>query len=222
MLSSNWISHGLQAATIIAMTAGFAAASDDNTRMYRWKDKDGAAHYGDYVPPEYTGSSHTVLNENGVPIESVAGDLSEEEIAAQKEATRIREEKATAARMAAIRDQVLLSTYLSVEEIEALRDRRVELISGQIRITEKYLDDLRSRLLRLELEANRFSPYSSDPKARPIDEKLARELSETMNSILLYENNLDRVISKRHQLVKKFASDITRFSELKGMSHNNE
>jgi hypothetical protein len=223
MLSSKWISRGLQAVTIIAMTASFAAAAeDDSTRVYRWKDKDGAVHYGDYVLPEYSGTGHTVLNEHGVPIEFVAGDLSEEEQAARQEANRIREEKAEAARMAALRDKVLLSTYLSVEEIQDLRDRRVELLSGQIRITEKYLDDLRSRLLKLEREANRYSPYSSDPKARPIDQKLARELSETMNSIMLYEKNLDRVVSQRQGLIEKFAADITRFSELKGLSLNNE
>lgn len=222
MLSSNWINRGLLAATIIAITANLAVATDDNTRVYRWTDKDGAAHYGDYMPPEHSGSGHSVLNEHGVAIKTVTGELSEEELAAQQEANRIHEEKAKAARMASIRDQVLLSTYLSVEEIEALRDRRVELLSGQIRITEKYLEDLRTRLLKLEREANRYSPYSSDPKAKPIDEKLARELSETMNSILLYEKNMDRVLAEREQLVEKFASDITRFSELKGLSHNVE
>ena len=97
---------------------------------------------------------------------------------------------------ALLRDKVLLSTYLSVEEIEALRDRRIELVAGQIRVTQIYLDNLRNKLLKLEKEAQRFSPYSSDPDARPIDEKLARELSDTLDSIMLYEQNLSRSIAK--------------------------
>lgn len=192
------------------------AGDDDGTKVYRWQDEAGNRHYGDYVPPEYADTGHTVLNRHGVEVEQVKGRLTAEELA---EIAR-QEEAAEARRQAAIRDKVLLSTYLSVDEIEALRDRRMELLAGQIRVTQTYLDNLRQKLLKLEKQAQRFSPYSIDPDARPIDEGLARELSETLSSIHLYERNLASSREERDQVRQKFAADIARFSELKGLSRN--
>jgi len=79
---------------------------------------------------------------------------------------------------------------------------------------------LRGKLIKLEREAQRFSPYSAKTEAQPIDEKLARELSETLNSILLYEKNLAKSRDEKKQVQQKFASDIRRFMELRGLTQN--
>ncbi len=222
MQSRKGIIGGLLSLAVFGLACSVpATAKEDDTRVYRWKDKSGAQHYGDYVPPEHAGQGHEVLNRQGVAIESVSGELTPAQLAARREQARIEAEAAEALRQAAIRDKVLLSTYLSVEEIEALRDRRVELLGGQIRITQKYLDNLRAKLIKLEREAQRFSPYSAETNAPPIDEKLARELSETLNSILLYEKNLAKSRDESKQVQQKFAADIKRFMELQGLTHNN-
>lgn len=207
------------AALAMAGLAPVAAvhADDDSDKVYRWQDEEGNRHYGDYVPPEYAGDDHSVLNRHGVEVERVRGSLTAEELEAQERQAAADE----ALRKAAIRDKVLLSTYLSVSEIEALRDRRMELLSGQIRVTQTYLDNLREKLLKLEKQARRFSPYSPDPDAKPIDERLARELSETLSSIHLYEKNLAKSREERTQVERKFAADIKRFNELQGLTRNN-
>ncbi len=221
MHSWNIIYRGFLSLTVIGLIWSLPAnANEKDTRVYRWKDKSGEQHYGDYVPPEHSGQGHEVLNKHGVAIESVAGELTPEQLAARREQAKIEAEAAEVLRQAVIRDKVLLSTYLSVDEIEALRDRRIELLGGQIRITQKYLDNLRAKLIKLEREARRFSPYSAEPNAQPIDEKLARELSETLNSILLYEKNLAKSRKEMKQVRQKFAADIKRFLELRGMTYN--
>ncbi len=208
---------GLGAAALAVLALGAASAhAEDETRVYRWKDANGNAYYGDYVPPEHSGAEHQVLNEYGVAVESVAGEKSAEQKAAAAEVARQQAIAAEAQRVAEVRDKVLLDTYLSVAEIEDLRDRRVELLGGQIRITQIYLDNLRGKLLKLEKEAQRYSPYSDNPNARPIDEKLARELSETLNSIHLYEQNLSKSQAELTQVEMKFADDIARLQELRG------
>ena len=116
------------------------------------------------------------------------------------------------------RDETLLDTYLSVAEIESLRDRRAEMLDGQIHYTEVYLDALREKLGRLQKDAARFRPYSSDPKAPPIHENLAKELSDTLDSIIRYEKTLTDARAKKVQLVAKFEDDIGRFRELKGLN----
>ena len=93
----------------------------------------------------------------------------------------------------------------------------VKLLDGQIRVTEIYLANLREKLQKLQTDASRFQPYNSDPNAPPIHDWLAKELSNTLNSILVYEKTLDDTRVQQSQLVAKFDKDIDRFKHLKGL-----
>ena len=114
------------------------------------------------------------------------------------------------------RDKVLLRSYTSADEIEAVRDRRVDMMSAQIRVTEIYLDNLKEKLGRLEKEASRFSPYSDDPNAPPLDKKLAKEISTTLDSIMAYEDSLQETQLEQGELMARFDADIDRYKELRG------
>ena len=115
------------------------------------------------------------------------------------------------------RDKVLLSTYLSINEIQALRNRRKELLEGQIRVTQVYLMNLREKLTKLQADASHFQPYIPDSNAPPIHDWLAKELANTLNSILVYEQTLIDTREQKNELVAKFDSDIDRFRHLKGL-----
>lgn len=190
-------------------------AADKQTKMYKWVDDKGVIHVSDAIPPEYANTDRKVLNNHGVPVSTQRGAISPEEVAQQKAAAQAAEDEKKRVARAAMRDQVLLDTYLSVEEIESLRDRRLELMASQIKVTEAYLDYLRAKQQKLKMEAQDFRPYSSDPKAPAIDDKLAGELAETGNSIQLYEKDLVTTRDKQTALVAQFANDIERFKELK-------
>lgn len=188
-------------------------SGDSSGQVYRWVDDQGVVHFGDQVPAEYAPIDRQVLNQYGIAVRTEQGLLTEEELEAERQAAA--EKKAAMA--AARRDEVLLSTYLSVEEIEALRNRRIELIDGQISVTSNYLQSLRDRLRQLQAEANSFKPYSKDPEAAPIDEKLAEELADTADSIALYEKTLQDTRARQGRVVMAFDADIARFKELKGL-----
>ncbi|MDP2324813.1 MAG: DUF4124 domain-containing protein, partial [Gammaproteobacteria bacterium] len=126
-------------------------SGDDAANVYRWVDDEGVVHYGDQVPPEYAPIDRQVLNQQGVTLRTEQGLLTEEELAAERKAKAEKDAALAAAR----RDEVLLSTYLSVEEIEGLRDRRIELIEGQISVTANYLQSLKNNLKHLQAEASR-------------------------------------------------------------------
>lgn len=198
-----------------AAMAGNPKNSARDTKTYRWVDEDGVVHFGDHVPAEYADTKRQILNDYGIPVANQDGAKTAEQLAAEKAAAKKAAEERQNAIRAARRDQVLLDTYLSVDEIEALRDRRLELIDTQIKVTENYLQGLRDILQKLQTEASGFKPYSTDPNAPPIDERLARELSNTMDSIILYEKNLATTRDRKTDVIGQFASDITRFQELK-------
>ncbi len=187
-------------------------------KLYRWVDESGEVHFGDRVPPEEVKLDREVLNEHGVTVKVLSHEMSEDEQVAQKRQQAIDAAEQKRLRDANQRDIVLLNTYLSIEEIEALRNRRKELLEGQIRVTEVYLTNLRSKLTKLQTAASRFQPYNPDPNAPPINSRLAKELSNTLKSILVYEQTLVETREKKTQLVAKFDTDIDRYRHLRGLN----
>lgn len=185
--------------------------SAPSSQVYKWVDDQGVTHYGDAIPPEYAREERVVLNSYGVPLETQYPVRTAEQIAAEKAAA----DAARAEQARLQRDQILLSTYLTEAEIVALRDRRVELLTGQIQVTENYLGTLREKLKTLQAEAGGFKPYSSDPAAPDIDPALASELADTIDSIAAYDKTLTDIRAKQVRLVADFAADVARFRELK-------
>jgi len=201
--------------TVLAACAGTAIAGE----LYRWVDSEGTVHFGDSVPPEYSKTDRQVLNERGVTIKELPREKSAEELEADKRADAIDDAERRRQLEDEQRDAVLLSTYLSIAEIEALRNRRKELLDGQIRVTEVYLLNLREKLLKLQKDAARFQPYNSDPNAPPIHDWLAKELADTLDSILVYQQTLADTQAQKGEMVAKFDADIHRFKALKGLNN---
>lgn len=203
-------------ALCLAAALWLPTAGVSQPTLYRWVDENGVVHYSDSVPPEFSNSDRAILNRQGVAVGFEEGELTDEERAelarTEAEAAARRELRAEAAR----RDHRLLQTYLSVAEIEDLRDRRVELLESQIKVTELYLTNLRKRLAGFEQEASRYEPYNERADAPPLPEHLAFDISRTEASIDLYEQTLARTRMNQEALEAAFASDIARFKQLKG------
>ncbi|HEX7079833.1 MAG TPA: DUF4124 domain-containing protein [Gammaproteobacteria bacterium] len=194
----------------------FAAGAAFAQKLYRWIDENGVVHYGDRIPPEYADRDRAVLNSQGIAVDHQQGAVTEAERAAREREREAAETEAAAKAEIARRDRMLLETYLSVEDIEDLRDRRLELLESQITVTEIYLSDLRDRLAALKAEAGKYKPYSDREDAPQIPHELARDISQTESSIASYEAQLQRTRDEQATLRAQFDSDIQRFKELKG------
>ena len=199
--------------TSILALAALSTAVADETRLYKWTDKDGNVFYSDKVPPEYAERPKAVLNDQGVAVESLEGKKTAEQL----EAERIENERRVAQELQLRADQALLATYLSVEEILMHRDRRIELFQAQSRVTELYLSNLERRLEKLRNEASKFKPYSDDPNAPMIDTDLAEDLRQTRDTIARHQRNLEKYQLDEEQIIARFNGDIARFKILKGL-----
>jgi hypothetical protein len=80
------------------------------------------------------------------------------------------------------------------------RDRRLDLLESQIKLTEVYLGNLRKRLLDLQAEASGFKPYSTRPDAPQISDNLPLDMARTTASITLYEQALTRMLADQAAL----------------------
>ena len=208
----------LLASAVCIAGADAATQRDSNSKqqkVYKWVDEKGVVHYGDAVPPQYADQDKTILNSQGVPVGSIPGKRTPEQLAAEADKRKAEERARETALQSRQRDQNLLATYLSVEEIEALRDRRAEILDAQARVTSQYLDQLRGHQKQLEQQAQHFKPYNTAPNAPQLPERLAEELVRTTSDIATQQRNLEVKRQEAEKLRAQFASDIARFKELK-------
>ena len=185
-------------------------------KLYQWTDDKGVVHYGDSVPPEYAKADRNVLNNQGVHVGFEQGELTPEQRAEKARLAAEAEQAKHQREEIARRDKMLLETYISVSDIEDLRNRRLELLEGQIKVTELYLANLRKRLLTLQDEASNYKPYTARENAPQIPENLATDISRTAGSINLYEQTLSHTRSTQETVRNSFDEDIRRFKQLKG------
>lgn len=178
--------------------------------VYRCRDARGQTHFGQNIPAECMDLDVEVLDDTGRVLRVIPGRRSLEQLAAQKAA-----EEARAA--AAQRDRTLLATYLSVADIERLRDQRLDLLVQQSTLTSQYMQNLRERESRLMADVQRYRPYSPKPNAPVLPEHIAEDIVNTVNGLQVYEQELAKNSAEQAKLRSEFDSDITRFKELKGI-----
>ena len=198
---------------LLSITVAAGAAGREGT-VYRWVDEDGITHYDDSVPAEYRDHNKDILTNEGIKIGRIRGRRTDEELAAEQRAAELQQAKDIQMRA----DRALLATYLSVDEIRMHRDRRVELFQAQSRVTELFLSNLEGRLRKLERQASRYQPYSSDPEASMVDPNLVLEITDTKSTIKRHERNLQKFATDEKQILARFEGDISRFKTLKGIN----
>jgi hypothetical protein len=196
---------------LLATTSFSAGTTPSNGRkLYKWVDEQGVTHFGDHIPPEYASQEQHIVNSLGVETERIEAQRTPEQMAAEEKKKFEAEQKAN-------RDKNLLNTYVSVSEIERLRDQRLALLSDQIKVTGQFLEILNGRMKKLRVTSQRFRPYSNDPKAPSMSDQVAEDLVHVDNDIHTQEENLREKRSEEATMSKQFESDIARFKELKGI-----
>ena len=203
---------GLALALLMATTPAASAATKNpsDEAAYRCRDSRGQSHFGQAIPEACLDLDVEVLDGTGRIVRMIPGRRSLEQVAQQKAVEE-------AAKAGAQRDRTLLATYISVADIERLRDQRLELLEQQNRVTRQYIANLRERESRLMADVQRYRPYSDKPKAPPLPDHVAEEIVNTVNGLQVYEQELAKNTEERDRLRAEFESDIARYKELQGI-----
>ncbi len=182
--------------------------------IYKWVDENGVVHYGDHIPARFAEQDKEILNSQGVRIGTIDGRKTPEELAAEA----LRRDEEEAKRQRREQDRILLETYLSIEEIVMLRDRRLKQIEGQTQVTEAYIGQLQDKLSKLENEASAYNyPYKTGSELPPVPIELGEQIRATTQSIVDNEEQLVLRKTVYSRIKSKFDQDIQRFGELKGL-----
>ena len=217
---NHWSTKLLPCACVLALLAGVAgvaevagAQADKQKKLYRWVDKNGQVHYGDSVPAEYAEQDRDVLNRQGVSVGREEGIITPEEAAVKAASDKAARDE----QKRKLRDRVLLQTYQSVQELEILRDNRLDLVDAQLTIQEQSLSNLRAQRAQIERMASRYAPANTGADAQPLPDELAADLDRSANDIQTQEGNLVRRREERENIRKTFEADIERYKELRAI-----
>jgi hypothetical protein len=203
----------LACGTLIAFNANSQQSSAGSV-YYKCKDDKGQTHVGSSIPVECQGHDTEVVNGRGTILRTIEG-LGSRSGRMEREAAEAAEQLLKETQFQ--RDKVLIETYLSVEEIERLRDQRLDLLTAQLRVAEQHITTLRDRLVRLREQTARFRPYSDKPNAPSVPDHIAEDLVGTVKSIAVDEQTIQFKRDEQTTLTANFDRDIKRFKELKGI-----
>lgn len=183
--------------------------------VFRCVDANGQAHFGDSQPAECAGRDTQVLNDRGTVLRVIEGEQSRSaRLKAEAQEAIVRKQREERA----LRDRMLIDTYLSVEDIERLRNQRLELLEAQVNVTKQNIVAMRDRQAKLQDQVARFRPYSDDPEALPLPDHLAEDMVNTVRSLQTYQKSIASKMAEQEQLKAEFARDIARFKQLKGLN----
>ena len=195
----------------LCIVSGSAVAAP----LYKWIDENGQIRYSDRLPPTQVRKEHQQLNSQGVVVTTKEAAKSQEELAAEAEAKRQRElqaaEQAKLDELQNQKDQVLLLTFSSEQEITLARDDRIDVLDSVIRLITKSIESTQTKLA--ELEATAEVNYTAKDKEVPGG--LAQKIEHFSRKI---ENRTDQLLLKmeeKNRINEQYEQDLARFRELK-------
>jgi hypothetical protein len=162
-------------------------------KMYRWMDEHGNVFFSDQVPPEHAGYRRESLNEKGLVVEVTPQARTREQQAQdrQLEALRKAQEKMIAKQKS--HDQVLLSTFRSFEDMQAM---------------------LENNMKTLETQQKQAAAHERNGEKSP--KALLDRIKSTEAQIQLAQAEIDKQSEKMQQAQAQNAADIERYKFLTG------
>lgn len=183
-------------------------------KMYKWVDEKGVTHYGETIPPEYADKDRSELNKSGRVVNS-RDVLSPEELrtgrAAQEQAEAKRREGDKVAFENHRRDQMLINTYSSVNEIDLARQRNLQQIELRINGILAQVKIINDNLISLQKEADGYSAAK-----KKIPPSLQEDLQVTQERLDKLKIDLEKPTSDRAALEARYDADKVRYRELTG------
>ncbi len=179
-----------------------------------WTNNEGIRECGNSVPPEYAQKETRTINERGRTTDIQERARTPEEIAAEKariaEEERLVAEKEQREKEQQTYDRVLLSTYLTENDIIRSRDRQSASLDATIEITKITIDKLQEKL---SAQKKKAATYERQGKKLP--ERLQEDITSLQEQINAKKGFIQSKEVEKQKLHEKYQAEMVRFRELK-------
>lgn len=205
--------RNLSAAVAGLLLAAYAAtALGAGPKLYRYRNHEGVVVVGYQVPAELVKGGYEILNDEGMVIEVVPKELTEEERAA-KDAQRLREEAAVAERERLREwDESLLLRYSTVMDIEAARNRALQDLRIRVSILKGNRRSLKQKVENLQSDA-----ADMERRGMTVDVERLRAIEHMQEEIAVTDRAIEDREAEIEEVRAKFGADIERFGMLQDM-----
>ena len=177
--------------------------------MYKWVDDEGKVHYGDSVPPEFSSVERKKINEQGRTIKVFEAAKTPEEVAENERLEALRQGQIKEAEAQARKDNVLLATYSSEEDLVKTRDNRLASLEGLIQLTYRRIRSMNHRIKQLTEDAADF-----ERSGKPVPEMLSRQIENIRTQTIENESFILVKMAEQDEIRIEFDKDIQRFHAL--------
>ena len=185
-----------------------AVALPAEARIYRWVDAQGKVHYSDTLPVRDAGRGNDVLSKDGVVMHHHDSEAQKKAQEAATAAERVQQEVKLKQQR---RDQALLATYTTPQEIDLARDRALDNYRLVIKSVQLRLNQVDANLAELR---NRADGYTRANK--PVPPYLGAELLRAQSDQASLTSEIQQNRQAMEQTRVQYAADKTRFIELTG------
>lgn len=202
--------------SILLASAALLYVNSSVAAIKCWTNHEGYRECGNYIPPEFAQQESRTLNERGVTTEirkrAKTREEAQEERRIAQEKRRKEEKERKTKEERATHDRVLLSTFLSGEDIHAARDRKLSSFDGYLEITQITIANLKKKL-----EDEQRKVANSERSGQPVSAASMKQIRAFRNQISIKEAFARQKQAEKDKLRKKYDDDYKRFMELKAM-----
>lgn len=189
---------------LLSVAALLAAVSlNAEAKLYKWVDENGTTHYGETIPPRYANRDAKTFENGRVQDRETNRDKN------AKDRPRILTPEQEQAER---RDNALINTYSSVDEIDLARDRNLQQVEARIGSYTTLLKSAKENLTSLQQEKTKMQQ-----QGRKIPKSLVDDLEEAQQRIDKFQADLDVSNEELEAVKNKYAADKARYRELKGL-----
>ncbi len=202
----------------VGLTVIFLLSGADGTAdAYRWVDDQGNVHYADQVPPEEAKHPRAKLNREGKSVELIEGAKSREQIEREKRLKQLREEARHILAAQKDRDQSLLRTYHSEEEMQEALQSKLDTIEASRKLAESNRQH-QEEILQSQVQ----NAAEIELAGQPVPKTLTESIESTRRQIANLLEQDRSLGNSKAEIIASFARDRERFKALEALRTNQQ
>ncbi|HLF97368.1 MAG TPA: hypothetical protein VI457_09520 [Methylococcaceae bacterium] len=183
--------------------------AETGKRYFRWVDEKGDVHYTEYLPPEQASRGGKKINEKGMTVETLAGAKTAEQREQEGRLKRLHAGLVRVIREQAERDEGLMRTFRSVEDIQQTLQGKLTTLDSLMRVVQTNRE---RQTAQLDVQQKKAAGLERNGKLVP--EKLKEEIEASRKLIADYELKLLQHQEQKRLFQAEAEVETTRLSAL--------
>ncbi len=188
---------------ILVSTMAMSSFAYAESRIVKWVDEKGITHYGDTVPPQYSGRDTSEINKQGRVVKQNKVANTSANAAATETETKANEEQKR-------HDRALLAAYTTEQEFDLARDRNLQTDDAAVQGLEQRKTSAQERLAANRKTADRFNK-----RKKPVPADVLQDIKSNEGEIAKVEGQIKERQQSMEATRQRFDNDKQRFIQLK-------